>query len=69
VQELEASFDSIFETMALMEEEEAAVHLAEHRSAADKAADAGSQVDLDDMEDNDIDETAAQQPLDMFLLD
>jgi hypothetical protein len=69
VQEMEASFDSTFETVALMEEEEAAVQLAAHRSAADKAADAGSQADLDDMEDNDIAEAVAQQPLDMVLLD
>jgi hypothetical protein len=69
VQELEASLDSIFETVALMEEEEAAVQLAAHRSAADHAADAGSLVDLDDMEDNNIAKAVAQQPLGMFLLD
>jgi hypothetical protein len=63
VQELEASFDSIFEAVALMEEEEAAMQL------ADKAADAGSHVDLDDMEGYNISEAEAQQPLDMFLLD
>jgi hypothetical protein len=45
VQKLEASFTSIFEAVALLEEEEAAVQLAAHRSAADKAADAGSCTD------------------------
>jgi hypothetical protein len=69
VQELEASFDSILETVALMEEEEAGAQLAADRSAADKAAEAGSHVDLDDMENNNIVEEVAQQPLDMFLLD
>jgi hypothetical protein len=68
VQELEASFDSILETVALMEEEEAAAQLAADRSAANKAAEA-CHVDLDYMENNNIAEEVAQQPLDMFLLD
>jgi hypothetical protein len=70
VQELEASFDSNFDSVALMEEEGEAAELAGDRTATDKAAEAESHVDLDDiMESNTIAEEVAQQRLDMFLLD
>jgi hypothetical protein len=52
VQDLEASFDRSFETLALLEEEEANVD----RSTADKAAKAGSHVDLDDIENHTVSE-------------
>jgi hypothetical protein len=69
VQELEASCDSIFEAVALMEEEEAAAQLAADCSAADNGSAACSHVHLDDMDDNDVAEEVAQPPLHMFLLD
>ena len=66
--ELEASFDSIFETVALMEEEEAAAALAKERAHGTPAA--GSNADLEDTEDERHDDVAdALQPLDMFSMD
>ena len=66
--ELEASFDSIFETVALMEEEEAAAALAKERAHGTSAA--GSNADLEDIEDVWHDDVAdAPQPLDMFSMD
>jgi hypothetical protein len=53
-------WDSIFETVVLMEEEEVAAQLAADSSAADKGAAAGSHVDLHDMEDSDITEKVEQ---------
>jgi hypothetical protein len=66
MEELEASFDSV----ALMEEEGEADELAGDRTATDKAAEAESHVDLDDiMASNTTAEEVAQQLLNMVLLD
>ena len=65
--EMDASFDSIFETVALMEEEEeAAARLAAERGNAQDAAIVGSDADMEEEHASDSDKG---EPLDLFADD